>query len=100
MRENCCATCGQTLPPPFPKGVRLSPIQGKIFEVIRRSGQHGISRDSVHQQAYVDDPDGGPEWGNVISVHVNHINKKLRVAGVKIEGERGRASAGYRLVRV
>lgn len=96
----CCPACGQTLPPDTPSNVRLTPVQNKIFQIIRKAGKYGISRDEVHKKAYADDIDGGPEWGNVISVHVNRINKRLKPANMKIIAEQGRGSSGYMLVEV
>lgn len=100
MSEQVCKCCGQTLPTPYPKGVRLPKVQLAIFEAIRKAGKYGITRERVREVVYADDPDGGPEFDNVISVHVNRINKALSPAGLKIQSAVGRGNSCYRLLEL
>lgn len=100
MNPTTCKCCGQTLPTPYPKGVRLPKVQLAIFEAIRKAGKHGIARARVREVVYADDPEGGPEFDNVISVHVQRINKALNPAGLKIQSSRGRGNSCYKLLEI
>lgn len=81
-----CACCGQTLPPVDPPGVKLTPRERRIYEIIQRAGKHGISADLVFDRVYADDRDGGPNTQlKIISVFVCSLNRKLPKAGQMIK---------------
>lgn len=71
--------------------VQLSPIRGRIFDKLWRcwpSG-HMVSLEELMTWVYADDPDGGPESVNVISVQLNHMRKFLAPFGLSIRGRHG-----------
>ena len=85
-----CPTCGQTMPPKtgLPSGVALTKTEGKLFEIIRRAGKHGIASDTLCERLYADNPDGGPVTArHVVYVLVNKVNGKIRDHGVAIRSQ-------------
>ena len=93
MNESCCPTCGHPVAQPDAYG--LSPVERRIFRIIHRAGQAGVSRDSILERAY--GRDGGPETLNVISVHVAGINRKLAAHALRVASSRG-PYATYRVL--
>jgi hypothetical protein len=75
----------------------LTRTQRKVFDAIQSCGAIGVGRDAIMSRVYADHPDGGPEWINVICVHITAINRKIRPLGYKIHATRGPGSV-YRLV--
>jgi hypothetical protein len=94
--DKTCPTCGQTLPRPRPHGLRLSPLRTRLFEIVQRAGDNGITTADIADMLYADHPDGGPQTAHkCIHVHVYNINKKLRPAGYEIKARNwGRLSDG------
>lgn len=90
-----CECCGQIIPPTVTALDNMR-VKKRIYDCIAKNPQ-GIGRDEIMDKVYGDDPDGGPEFVNVISVHVLRINKLLKAEGVKIHSTRG-PHATYRLV--
>ena len=97
MKMERCPCCGQFIPPKVGALDNMR-VKKRIYEFIARNPQ-GVSRDEIMDAAYADDPDGGPESVNVISVHVLRINKILEHEGVRIQSTRG-PHATYRLARL
>jgi len=63
----------------------------RLFDYIfAHSG--GATSNQLMNLIYADDPDGGPENPNVISVMVSQINKKLKPLGYAIRGSGGPGS--------
>lgn len=90
-----CACCGQIIPPadhPF----RNAEVKRRIYDAISKHPE-GLNRRQVIEMVYGDDPNGGPEEMNVISVHVQKMNERLLDKGVKIASSGGPYSV-YRLV--
>lgn len=88
----CCSTCGQGLPPEVNVG---GPVRQRVFDYIAKHPE-GVTTQQVLDHVYVDDPNGGPDSGNVVSVHVTNINRRL--SGMKIKARGGPASI-YQLVK-
>ena len=86
-----CPTCGQIVPPQ----VFLPKMQQRIYDYIARHPQ-GSNRQQIIDAIYWDDPNGGPDWLNGISVQIRHINKRINVLGIIIKGTGGPGSV-YRL---
>jgi len=59
-------------------------VRKKIIEIISNHPE-GLMRQQLFQLVYADDPDGGPNNENVISVHIRFINKEIEPQGWKIE---------------
>lgn len=90
-----CACCGQIIPPadhPF----RNAEVKRKIYDAISKHPE-GLNRKTIVDLVYGDDPDGGPENMNVISVHVKKMNPRLAPQGLRITSTGGPYST-YRLV--
>jgi len=86
-----CPCCGQPIPP----DIHLSPIQRRIYELVKRFP--GISRTDLTSRVYADDPTGGPDSDNVISVHAYQINRRLKPHGLILRAVRG---YGYHIERL
>jgi hypothetical protein len=60
----------------------------------------GITRGELLDLVYADDPNGGPDNPNTISVLIKHANEELAAQGFRIEPAWLGPGARYRLVRV
>ncbi len=94
-RPRICECCGQIIPPAIGALDNMR-VKKRIYECVARHPE-GVSRSEIIESVYADDPDGGPEFANVISVHVARINKLIEREGVRIHSTRG-PHAVYRLV--
>jgi hypothetical protein len=83
-----CQHCGQIIPPK-PTIFDNSPIKKRIYSFIARHPE-GVTRDQVFERVYADDRDGGPDYPNVISVHIFDMNRMLEPLGVRIHSTGGR----------
>ena len=84
-----CPCCGQVLPRrELPPGVRLTVIEGRIFDAVI-SWPNMSSRELMHW-SYGYKPEFGLLDDNTIRVHVNNINRKLRPHGKEITAADGR----------
>lgn len=89
IEPNCCPTCGQRLPADEPVDLRLTPQEHRLYDMIRRAGQVGISLNGCFERMYAGH-DGGPDSGpKIIHAFVNLINRKLRQHRQKIVSARG-----------
>lgn len=93
-----CECCGQSIPDP-PDEYGLTEHQRKIFDTFAAAGRAGLSRDEAITQVYADDPAGGPDSRNVMSVQTYYINKKIKQFGWRFRGQRGRGGR-VRLERI
>jgi hypothetical protein len=95
-RPQSCPTCHRPFPP------RLTvhgPVRQRIVDLIANRPD-GITRNEILNLAYADDPNGGPDDPNTISVLIKHANAELVTQGFRIlPAWRGRG-ARYRLVRI
>ena len=87
-----CPECGR---PHAPKLAVSGPVRQRIVNIIANRPD-GITRDQLMLAVYGNDPNGGPENPNVISVLVNHANRELRPQGYEISARPGRGAL-YRL---
>ena len=88
-----CPTCKQVIPP---KGLfRDQPVKARIYEFIATHPQ-GVTRRQIMDAVWADDPNGGPEFENVVSVHVAAMRPTLEREGVTISCAKG-AGATYRI---
>lgn len=91
-----CPCCKQIIPP-----ARLflgQPIKRRIYEFIAAHPE-GVDRRRIIENVYADDINGGPEFANVISVHIKKMRPVLKDIGLTISSMRGRGSV-YRLVEI
>jgi hypothetical protein len=72
-------------------GIR-SPIKRRIYDYLQRKGVDGATTPEIMDFVYMHDPDGGPESGNVISVHIRQMNLMLAQRGMKIRSTMGQGA--------
>jgi len=88
MKVPVCKCCGHPLVSDE-IGVVLTPLQRRIFNVVKRAGTAGISGGDIMDEVYANTRDGGPDSTNIIAVVANHANKRLSQFNIKIQGKRG-----------
>ncbi len=69
----CCPTCNR---PYAPKVVVRGPKRQALCDFVFRHPD-GVTRRQIADHVYADEPDGGPELLNVISVMTRAINRQL-----------------------
>jgi DNA-binding winged helix-turn-helix (wHTH) protein len=84
-----CPTCGHVLPERR-NGVSLTPLKAHIFDLIRQSGETGISNKSINAIVF-----DGRASSETIRSHIWQINESLLDSGVRIAATIPRY--GYRL---
>ena len=90
-----CPCCKRAIPP---KGLFSNqPVKKRIYEYLAAHPE-GVTRQQILDRVWADDPDGGPEFANVVSVHVKHMRPILEREGLTISCAKG-AGATYRLER-
>ena len=89
MLEKFCPACGR----PFPPELSVSgTVRRRMVDIVSRRPD-GVTRDELISLVYAEDPDGGPNCPNIISVLVYHANKQLAVQGYRIKvGWRGKGA--------
>lgn len=85
MIEECCKTCGQTLPRKKFCGMHFRGNRRKIIERIQKSGKHGVQTQRLYDLLYADKADGGPDTLNIIHIYVCQMNKALKKEGWRIK---------------
>lgn len=91
-----CPCCGQIILDRIV--LELTPIQRRIWEIVSRRRELPTMR--LRELTWADDPDGGPDSHNLLSMHVGNINKKLKPHGMMIYGTRGPGDNVYRIVEL
>jgi hypothetical protein len=83
-----CASCGH---PVFSDAIaaRLCGKQRRLYEVVQAAGARGLTASQIMNEIYADDPNGGPESSNIVSVMVRIVNLHLEHFGLAIRGQRG-----------
>lgn len=86
MRTNrCCHYCGQPLPE-MRMGVRLTALKARIFDVVVRAGECGISGEDLHAIVYQDEKEKPARES--IKSHVGQINELLEDEGYRIRSDK------------
>jgi hypothetical protein len=75
------------------------PVRQRIVDLIA-DRPDGITRGEIIAAVYADDPNGGPDNPNVISVLIKHANAELATQGFHITPAWLGRGARYRLVKV
>jgi hypothetical protein len=88
MKVPVCKCCGHPILSDE-IGVVLTPLQRRIFNVVKRAGTAGISGGDIMDEVYANVRGGGPDSTNIIAVVANHANKRLSQFNIKIQGKRG-----------
>ena len=94
MKVKVCHCCGHPVPPEGVKAI-LAPRQLRMFEIVERAGQAGISGSDIMSMLYADDPEGGPASVNIVAVTATHIRKKLAPFGLTLRGRKGRGKGTH-----
>lgn len=98
MKVPICKCCGHPIISDE-IGVVLTPLQRRIFNVVKQSGTAGISGGEIMDQVYANARDGGPDSTNIIAVVACQANKRLKQFSVRLQGKRGRGGV-FRLERI
>jgi DNA-binding response OmpR family regulator len=93
MKLAHCPHCRQVIPPRNP--FRDQPVKSRIYDYLVAHPE-GVTRRQLMDAVWADDADGGPEFANVVSVHVKAMRPILAREGVTISCARG-PGATYRL---
>lgn len=88
MKVPVCKCCGHPIVADE-IGVVLTPLQRRIFNVVRSAGAAGIRGKDVMDIVYANVSDGGPDSTNIIAVVANQMNRRLAQFSLKIQGRRG-----------
>ena len=83
-----CPACGHPIAP-TPDGLRASPTQQRIYEVLSRAGAHGATAREILDRAWAHDINGGPLSGNAVSVHISKMRPALARAGLGVASSYG-----------
>lgn len=79
--------------------VKMSPMQFRIYDIVRRA-KHGIEGPDLVRKAYAHLPDGGPlEAGASVRTMIYHLNKRLAAVSEQVRADTPGAGALYRIVR-
>ena len=89
-----CECCGHPLPP---EGIdaELTPTQRKLYRAVKRAGKAGITNPELMDKLYADDPNGGPENTNIISVMMKRVRAVLASYGLTVRSTGGPGSRYY-----
>ena len=88
VKVNVCKTCGHPLPE-YEALLDLTRLQQRLFAIVQKAGKAGIDAESIMQRLYGNDPTGGPDSANILSVMKNGMTKALQKHGMKIVCRRG-----------
>lgn len=94
-----CPTCGHPIVSDE-IGIVLTPLQRRIFNIVKRAGIAGISRDDLMEMLYANAADGGPSNRNIIAVTCHQMNRRLAQFSIAIKGSRGSGSNTFALCRL
>jgi hypothetical protein len=83
-----CKHCGQIIPPKVQVGGKR---RQAMFDYIAAHPE-GVTVWQILAYVYADDPNGGPESHNIVSVVAKQINRIVNPLGVRIKGSGGPGS--------
>jgi hypothetical protein len=89
MKERTCHHCGQPLPI-IRLGVRLTAFKARIFDLVQRAGEDGITGRDLFDIVF-----GGDDHSyHTLKAHIWQINDLIEDEGYRIKG-----GGAYRLVK-
>ncbi len=78
------------LPPSERPPPKLSPMQSKIYNALKRAGPSGLPTERLVNIMYADDVNGGPEnYMATVYTTIYQANKRLKPARQRIRGTWG-----------
>ena len=89
-----CKCCGHPIPPSSVEAA-LTPMERQLYTYVKRAGTVGITNRDLMDLLYANDPSGGPESSNIISVVTKNIRKKINPLGLTIKSTGGPGSRYY-----
>lgn len=91
----CCPECKRPLPPE----VKIRGAKRQQMYDFIAAHPEGVTRPQIMDHLYRDDPNGGPEFAQIVPVMANKINKQLKEMGLRIQirGSGGPGSV-YRII--
>lgn len=95
-QQKICPKCKRPFPPQF---YVTGSVRPRMVNIIANRPD-GVTRHELMSLLYADDPNGGPEWDNVISVLINKANKQLAPQGYRISPAWKGHGARYRLEKI
>jgi DNA-binding winged helix-turn-helix (wHTH) protein len=81
MRPTCCHYCGQALPVSR-MGIKFTPIEGRILDLVTNAGEGGISNDDLYEIVL----SARRSERHTLNVHIGNLNDKLADTGYQIVG--------------
>lgn len=87
-----CKCCGHPIVSDDPIIAILTPLQRRIYNMVKAAGAAGIGASTIMERIYANDINGGPDSSNVVSVVVNQMNRRLASFNLKIKGRGGPGS--------
>jgi len=88
MKVPVCKCCGHPIIADE-IGVVLTPLQRRIFNIVKGAGTAGIRGKDIMDAVYANVRNGGPDSTNIIAVVANQANRRLAQFSLKIQGRRG-----------
>lgn len=88
MKVPLCKCCGHPIVSDE-IGVVLTPLQRRIFNIVRSAGTAGIRGKDIMEIVYANVLDGGPDSTNIIAVVASQANRRLAQFNLKLQGRRG-----------
>lgn len=88
MKVPLCKCCGHPIVADE-IGVVLTPLQRRIFNIVKTAGTAGIRGKDIMELVYANVSNGGPDSTNIIAVVASQMNRRLAQFNLKIKGRRG-----------
>lgn len=87
-RANTCPCCHRPFPPELAVG---GSVRQRLVDIVANRPD-GVTRSELLDCLYANDPNGGPDYPNTISVLIHFANIKLNKLGYRIKGSGGPGS--------
>ena len=88
MKTKPCPTCGQPIVADI-ASAKLTKSERRLYEIVKAAGAPGITSRDIMKKLYAEDPSGGPENPNIVSVFASNANAKLAAHHLKLTARRG-----------
>ena len=89
-----CDCCGHPLPDDGPESA-LTPMQRRLFRILKIAGQRGVSGPELVDLLYQEDANGGPDSLSIVSVMRSNMLPRLAPFGLTIKTRIGRYGCFY-----
>jgi hypothetical protein len=89
-----CKCCGHPLPDDGPESA-LTPMQRRLFRILKIAGQRGVSGPELVDLLYQEDANGGSDSLNIVAVMRSNMLPRLAPFGLTIKSRIGRYGCFY-----